>query len=156
MKRCYLLLFMAIANIQASNQPLSVAQAINIIWKMNYNDICELRETVFPELSSKKEDAISRATTKMEKIRKFIADHIWGEALVDRVLQAFLSAAPKEQELMKTEIKASYNEYTGGVGVLNILAAIIFFPIGFPLLAAYQSGYQSAIEVQRAKFAAMS
>lgn len=155
MKYILIALF-SICSLAASNQPLSVAQAIDIIWKMNYQDICELRETVFPELSSKKEEAMSRATTKMEKIRKFIVEHIWGETLVDRVLQTFLSAAPKEQELMKQEIKASYDEYTGGVGVLNLLAAIIFFPIGFPMLAAYQSGYQSAIEMQRAKFAAMS
>lgn len=152
----YVLLLVFMTSMQAApHKPLSVVEAIDIIWTMNYKDVRELRETVFPELSNKKEEAVSKATTKMEKIRKFIADHIWGETLVDRVLQTFLSATPKEQELMKQEIKASYDEYTGGVGILGLLAAIITFPIGFPMLMGYQMGYEKAIEVQRAKFAGL-
>jgi hypothetical protein len=50
----YVLLLVFMTSMQAApHQPLSVVEAIDIIWKMNYKDVRELRETVpigFPML----------------------------------------------------------------------------------------------------------
>ncbi len=152
MKRFYYVLLLVLASMQATqDQPLSSIEAIDIIWKMNHKDISELYETVFPELQGNKEGVINKVTTRMEKISKFIVQNIWGHTTVDRVLQVFLSATIKEQEVMKQEIRASYNEYNLGTGA--IFMGMICGPIGWFMLIVQQREHIKTIEAQRAKLA---
>lgn len=151
MKRFYYVLLLILTSMQAAqDQPLSVTDAIDIIWKMNHKDISELYKAVFPELQGNKEDAISKETTTIKKIRTFIAQSIWGKSLVDHVLQAFLSATPKEQELMKQEIRASHNEYSLGTG--TIFMGMICGPIGWFMLIVQQWEHIKTIEAKRAQY----
>lgn len=155
MKHFYYMLLLVLASMQAAqDQPLSSTEAINIIWKMNYKDISELYEAVFSELQGNKEGVINKVTTTIKKMRKFIAQNIWGESLVDNVLQTFLSAKPEEQELMKREIKASRNEYN--LPKLNIFMCIMSWPIGWVMLISEQREHIKTIETKRAQFATVN
>ncbi len=156
-KNLFFILFSAIiwgAFVQATpEQPLSIVEAACIIWRMKYKDICDLHKAVFPTKQNeeqKEASYIEQTTRKIEAMRKAIAEKIFGKTVVDRVLQTFHAASPCEQELLKDAIKGSYNEYIG-FGVLGLLAAIIVFPIGFPLLMIHQWEHVNKIEAIRAR-----
>jgi hypothetical protein len=133
-----------------SEQPLSIVEAACIIWRMNYKDICAVHEAVFPAKQDKELSYIEQTTKKISEIRKAISEKIFGKTVVDRLLQLFFAANPEEQEVLKLAIKGSYEEYIG-YSALGVLAAIIIFPIGFPLLLLHQWEHVKKIEAIRAR-----
>jgi hypothetical protein len=135
---------------------LSVIEATGLIWKMNYKNISTLHEIIFPP---KQEDETAvvgleqRVTDKIGAIRKAISEKIFGKTLVDRVLETFFSASLQEQEAMKRAIQGSYAEYIGFNG-FGVLAALIVWPIGIPLLVMHQMDHVKKIEARRGGFEA--
>jgi hypothetical protein len=131
-------------------QQLSVVDAACIVWRMNYKDICVVHKSVFPAKQDEELSYVERTTQKITEIRKAISEKIFGKTIVDRVLQTFYAANPEEQEVLKEAIKGSYEEYIG-FSVLGVLAAIIVFPIGIPMLMMHQWEHVKKIEAIRAR-----
>jgi hypothetical protein len=135
----------------ASTQPLSVVEALNIIWKMNYNDISTAHSILFNQTitGKKKPRKITEVASYIYSTRSKMSAWIWGKPLITQILETFISATTPEQTIMLKAVEGSYDEYIS-FNRFGVLAALLVFPIGIPLLMLHHSDHIKKIEAQRA------